>query len=183
MTKRVLLGKLPDGPNGYGLRVSKSGYDVTALRPGTAGSSDNEKLIFNSDWGGVLPILMNGITSVGAGGTASVSYTSNLGYYPFASALININGRGWESLQYMNLCYRLTNQPHRSYYTYNAQQYSVSSKSSDATVVISANPQNTYTYAGDRTDIVQYRLYTDHLEFYCSQAAQLYYIVYAVKAF
>ena len=87
MTKRLLLGAFPDG--GYGLRISEPGYDVTS------NPVNNEQLLFNSDWPGVLPIYLIGNVSVN-NSTVTVSFPDNLGYIPMASALINDNGGGYQ---------------------------------------------------------------------------------------
>ena len=74
MTKRVLIGAFPGG--GYGVRVSKSGYDVTS------NPVDQSQLTFNSDWKSMLPIYKRGSVSVPNNTTQTISYTS-LGYLPF----------------------------------------------------------------------------------------------------
>jgi hypothetical protein len=180
MVTRVLLGKFPDGdnsPNGYGLRISQAGYEVTVANP------DNERLVFNSDWPSILPLHINGSLSVSAGGTASVAHS--LGYIPFASALINIGARGWESYQCANICYRLVNNPTRSYYPLNTNVTPArpSSNASTASETVAANPQQIYTYDGDRTTLARFYTDTSNAYFYCSEAAQLYYLVYRMKAF
>jgi hypothetical protein len=175
MTKRILLGSFPSG--GFGLRISKPGYDVTS------NPVNNEELIFNSDWPNILPLHINGSLSVSAGGTASVAHS--LGYIPFASALINIGGRGWESYQCANICYRLVNNPTRSYrgLNTNIQPARPNSDPSTASETVAANPQQVYTYDGDRTTLARFYTDTSNAYFYCSEAAQLYYLVYRMKAF
>jgi hypothetical protein len=86
MTRRVLLGHLPDGH--YGLRVSEPGYDV-ASHP-----VDDEKLFFSSDWPALLPIHITGYAELN-NELLDVSY-SNLGFTPHCAALINVNNKGWE---------------------------------------------------------------------------------------
>jgi hypothetical protein len=82
MTQRVLLGKFPEG--GYGLRVSEAGYDVTS------NPIDNTRLVFNSDWASTLPIYLSGSANVPNNSFTRVDFP-NLGYTPFAMALINHN--------------------------------------------------------------------------------------------
>jgi hypothetical protein len=187
MAKRVLIGKLPDGPNGYGLRVSKPNYDVTALRPGTPGSADNEKLIFNSDWGAILPIYITGQTSVSAGNTTTVNYPNNLGYVPFASAFVNVSSRGWEKYSCANVCYRMVQNATRSAYCQTPgsnPQASCVSTAGAANLVFVANPQNIYIYEGPSVNNVRFNVYNDRLTFYSSgESALLYYIVYQMQAF
>lgn len=172
MSKRVLIGGFPDG--GYGLRVSQSGYDVTS------NPVDNSKLVFNSDWADVLGIYQTGTLSVSAGGTTTAAH--NLGYIPFASALINIGGRGWEQLQCMNIAFPIIRSMSWSYTDYNTTNgsYYVTSTSRD----FRPNPMQTYTFEGDgRTDAVQFEVTSTGVSFYSSAAAQLYYIIYCSKAF
>lgn len=106
MTSRILIGKFPTGdssPNGYGVRVSQPGYDVTTPNP------DNAKLVFNSDWQDVLAVATdtngNAMTiGINASTPGNVyTYTHNLGYIPFIAAFININGQGWEKYHSSNM--------------------------------------------------------------------------------
>lgn len=172
MTKRVLIGKFPDG--GYGLRVSKAGYDVTS------NPVNNEQLVFNSDWADVLGIYQTGTLSVSAGGTATAAH--NLGYIPFASAMINIGGRGWEHLQGANVAV-----PFVQTVTQGGNDSPTPGDTSNQynhTDTFNLIPQEVYTYDNDgRCDKVQFNVSTSNVSFYCSAAAQIYYIVYCSKAF
>jgi hypothetical protein len=187
MVKRILIGKLPDGPNGFGLRISKPGYDVEALRPGTPGSTDNEKLVFNSDWQTVLPIYITGQTSVSSGGTATVNFPENLGYIPFASAFVNVSSRGWEKYTCANACYRLIQKAGTGSYCAKPGQNSgegCQDSKNSVDVIFSANPQNVYIYEGDRANNLRFNVFNNRLTFYSSgEGASLYYIIYRMKAF
>lgn len=184
MTQRILLGKFPAGdnsPNGYGLRISKAGYDVNTPNP------NNEQLIFNSDWPTVLPIYTTGQTSVNAGGTATVNFPQDLGYIPFASAFVNVSGRGWEKYTCANVCYRLIQKAGTGDYcktpgsNYGA---SCASTQSSVDVIFNANPRNIYIYEGDRANRLQFNVFNNRLTFHSSsENASLYYIIYRMKAF
>lgn len=148
MSNRVLLGKFPDGdnsPNGYGLRISKPGYEVTVANP------DNEKLIFNSDWIGILPLYSSGLRKIFrqnaqptgsdykvddvwidtndnnkkykwsgsawvAGTLDYISVAHDLSYIPFVSAMVNVGSRGWEHYAGLNLTQRCIQLKTRDYY-------------------------------------------------------------------
>lgn len=85
MTKRIALGALNGGS--FGLRVSQPGYDVTTLNPQNV-VSDNQNLIFNSDWASVLPLVASGSVALGAGASETVSY-DDLGFTPFANIMFS----------------------------------------------------------------------------------------------
>lgn len=91
MARRVLLGAFPDG--GYGLRVSKPGWDVEMNPVNNAG------MMFNSDWASCLPIhWRSGAFSIGAGAAFSLGY-ADLGYVPFVAAIYqNPVGAGWATV-------------------------------------------------------------------------------------
>lgn len=77
MARRTILGHFTDG--GYGLRVSKPGYDVMT------NPVDNSQLMFNSDWASCFPIhWTSGMFAIGAGGSTNLYFTA-LGYVPFCS--------------------------------------------------------------------------------------------------
>jgi hypothetical protein len=75
MVTRVLIGKHPD--NTYGLKVSEPGYDVMT------NPVDRQRMIFDSTWVALNPILYRGETYVGAG-TSVTDFYPSLGYIPFA---------------------------------------------------------------------------------------------------
>lgn len=89
MVARVLIGKHPNGS--YGLKVSESGYDVLT------NPLDGERLIFDSDWTALNPILIRGQVYVPASPNAStfvytsVAYGQTLSYAPFFLALWTTN--------------------------------------------------------------------------------------------
>lgn len=178
MTQRILLGKFPSGdnsPNGYGLRISQAGYDVTTPNP------DNERLIFNSDWQDALALAktsggsdMVGTLSVGAGGTSTFDH--NLGYIPFASAFVNIGGRGWEKYQGSNVLFsRYVNTP--SYPVFNG------TITTNQTWQCCENPEQVYSFSGNVMTNAQFKVTNSQVIFYCSEAASLYYMIYRMKAF
>lgn len=156
MTKRVLLGAFPDG--GYGLRVSKAGYDVSS------NPVDNTQLIFNSDWPAILPIYATGYMYIGAGSTQSASYPS-LGYLPFCSALVNV-GRGWEQL---------------------SMSTALQSKTLPATNLIAtpvnASPAYQYAFSGGTYTTLQVRAFSNNISIYCSESIQVKWVVYRLQAF
>ena len=86
MVKRISLGAQPDGH--YGLRVSKSGYDVTT------NPVDNTQLNFNSDWPSLLPIYLKGSFSLTGsssgyqGPTQTIAFSS-LGFVPYVLIIYN----------------------------------------------------------------------------------------------
>ena len=167
MSNRVLLGKFPSGdnsPNGYGLRISKAGYNVNTPNP------DNQSLIFNSDWKDVLPVFATGKLSVAAGGTATFNH--NLGYIPFIAGFVNVGNRGWAAYSPCNVLF--------SHYVW-TPTYSYGGN--DTRDLCVENPQNVYSYSGDRLTNLQYRATSSQITFYCTEAAQLYYIIYQTKAF
>lgn len=177
MVKRVLIGKFPAGdnsPNGYGVRVSQAGYDVTTPNP------DNSRLVFNSDWQDVLALSKNtnstdmvGTLSVGAGGTASFNH--NLGYIPFASAFVDV-GYGWEKYQGSNVLFsRYVNTP--SYPVFDGTY------TTNKTWQCCENPQQVYSFSGDVMTNLQFRVTNNQVQFYCSSAASLYYMIYRMRAF
>jgi len=175
MVQRVLIGKFPVGdnsPNGYGLRISRPGYNVNVANP------DNERLIFNSDWEGILPLLSNGTISNGQ----SVSH--GLGFIPFVSAMVNIGGRGWE--QYVSLNFSPSTY-HRDSYGYwrlvnpQTQQYI----GDTAAQVFTPRPQQRFAYTTDRAGIDQCRVRVDatNLYFDCASSAQCRYMIFNLRAF
>lgn len=171
MAKRVLIGKFPDG--GYGLRVSKSDYDVTS------NPVDNEQLVFNSDWADVLGIYQTGTLSVSAGGTDTA--THNLGYIPFASAMLKVGTRDWENLQCANVA-----SPFIVTFKQGGNAESTSGQTNlyDHYCSFNSNPQEVYTYDNDgRTEKVQFNVSRTGVSFYSTLAADLYYIIYCAKAF
>lgn len=74
MVDRVLMGKFPDG--GYGLRVSEPNYNVNS------NPIDNERLIFNSDWSSLNPVILRGSATVSARGQQYVNFGFTLPYVP-----------------------------------------------------------------------------------------------------
>ena len=96
MKRRILLGAFPDG--GYGLRVSKPGWDVEMNPVNNAG------MMFNSDWASCLPVhWRSGQFIIYTGQTLVLSY-ADLGYTPFCAALYT-NG---SLLQPLNTGYGLS---------------------------------------------------------------------------
>ena len=79
MTKRILLGKFPDG--GAGLRISRPGKDVMANPP------VQEDLQFNSDWFSALPIHQMGQVTVPNNATTTVVFPA-LAYPPMILAYV-----------------------------------------------------------------------------------------------
>lgn len=75
MANRIVIGQMPDGS--FGVRVSQAGYDVLS------NPVDNEKLIFNSDWGSTVPLYLKGSYNKTSSETTldTISFTS-LGYVP-----------------------------------------------------------------------------------------------------
>ncbi|MDB5597368.1 MAG: hypothetical protein JWM36_4329 [Hyphomicrobiales bacterium] len=86
---RILIGKIP-GAN-YGIRISQTGYNA-ASNP-----VDQEKLLFNSDWGEIMPIHQVGsfvhrtTAQQGTEVNQLVSYPT-LGYVPFVEFYAQGNG-------------------------------------------------------------------------------------------
>jgi len=74
VTRRVLIGKFPDG--GSGIRISQPGYDVES------NPVDNEKLHFNSDWQSTSLIHATGSITCPFNATTSASWSA-LPYIPF----------------------------------------------------------------------------------------------------
>lgn len=189
MAKRVLFGKLPEGTNKYGLRISKSGYDVTTPNP------DNQQLLFNSDWVGILPIHKADVLEITtSGGTAT--YTHNLGYIPFATALINIYEgsayRGWEHYSPVNIVQRFVVPASRTYYGKQAQYdqygnfmgYIYPEKSlSDTFTRIPRQVYATETYNQTEIPAMKVAVTSTQLIFTTSARAKLQYIIYRLKAF
>ena len=174
MTKRILLGKFPDGdssPNGYGLRISKEKYDVTTPNP------DNEQLIFNSDWQGILPIYRSGILNQGE------SYAHGLGFIPFVSAMITLdNGTSWEQHVCLNYGAREINTVDQSYWGYSQTNQRVEWMT--RTNSYKQRPQGKYAYDGDsRTNQCKVRVNTTTLYFDSSVASEIFYMIYNWKAF
>ena len=85
--RRTILGKFADG--GYGLRVSKPGFDANE------NPVNHEHLIFNSDWGGTMPVYEIGhVNEVSAGAsTGTFTYSGgDLGYIPMVLIYVECNG-------------------------------------------------------------------------------------------
>lgn len=179
MVTRVLLGKFPAGdnsPNGYGLRISKPGYEVTVANP------DNEKLVFNSDWEGILPLHMSGLINSGG----SVSH--GLGYIPFISAMVNIAGRGWEQYVCLNYGARVMSKRNVKYFGFDTQPSNPTTQTpSEKTAErdFTVRPQNRYAFQENRNGLDTCNVYVDatSLYFTCSSSAQAYYMIYRWKAF
>lgn len=175
MVTRVLLGKFPAGdnsPNGYGLRISKQGYEVTVANP------DNEKLVFNSDWENVLSIAVN---SDGSTKTALIdapssntlySYTHNLGYIPFIAAFVNVNGQGWEH-------YHASNMLLSKYVKMSAW----AGESVNQFWFSNQNDFRQYAFDGGAVTKIQVKATTTEITCLCSQPAKFYIIVYRARAF
>jgi hypothetical protein len=180
MVQRVLIGKFPDGdssPNGYGLRISKPGYDVKVANP------DNEKLVFNSDWAGILAVHLVGQTSVSAGGTATVAH--NLGYIPFITGMVNIGNRGWEQYVSINYGARTASRDTYSYYRLvnaTTQQYQAVQ---DDSYDFAPRPQQRYAFEENRDGLDTCKIYADatNLYFNCSSSALCQYLIFRMKAF
>jgi len=181
MSKRVLLGKFPDGdnsPNGYGLRVSKSGYDVSTVSP------DNANLIFNSDWAGILPLHTSGLETVSAGTTKTIQH--GLGYIPFVSALVNVSSRGWEQYACVNLTQRCIQLKTRDYYKRTTDSFgNITYPKNTLTDYLSDNPERVYSYndTSGKVDTVRIKAYSDRIELYASVTTSFYYMIYRQKAF
>jgi hypothetical protein len=156
MVKRVLLGRFPDG--GFGLRVSQAGYDVTS------NPVDNEKLIFNSDWPGILPIYATGYMNLSADSTTTASYT-DMGYIPFCSALVNV-GRGWEQLSMST-----------------ALQSKTLPANNPIATPVDASPAYQYAWSGGRYTTFNIRTFSNSIVVYCSEAIQVKWTVYRLRAF
>ena len=92
MVARVLLGKHPDGV--YGLRVSEPGYDVLT------NPLDPERMVFDSQWTALNPILLRGQATVSAStssayATTTVNFGETLAYAPMFFALWTKDGTTW----------------------------------------------------------------------------------------
>jgi hypothetical protein len=159
MTSRILLGKFPVGdtsPNGYGLRISKYGYDVNTANP------DNEKLIFNSDWPTLLPLHIKGTTSVN-NTTVSVPF-NNLGYIPFIAALVDV-GRGIQLYQtaqdYLNRNIQVT----------------------PSGTTVDASPVYQFTNTGNVYNNAEIKVFGNAISFRSNVNATFYWFVYRRRAF
>ena len=157
MVKRVLLGKFPD--NGYGLRISEAGYDVSS------NPVDNEKLIFNSDWPAVLPVHATGYMNLTAGQTQTAAF-ADLGYIPFCSALVDI-GRGWEQLAM----------------TTALQWKKEQVPGVVVTGEVNSSPAYQYVWSGDSYTNFNIRTLGNSLIVYCNEAIQVKWTVYRLRAF
>ena len=180
MAKRVLLGRFPEGDNSptkFGLRISKPGYDVTTPNP------NNEQLIFNSDWQGILPLHMSGILANGG----SVSH--GLGYIPFISAMVNIGGRGWEQYACLNYGPRVMNKKSVGYAGFTGTQPANPTTQTPSNLTaahdFTCRPQNKYAFQENRDGLDTCTIYADtsSLYFNCSSSASAYYMIYRWKAF
>lgn len=95
MGRRVVLGALPGG--GYGLRVSRPGYDV--LDPGLG----PQQLAFDSRWPTAARVHMEG--QIYCGPVSGISTYSTVGFgldfgtIPPVITLVN-NGAGWQPSDY-----------------------------------------------------------------------------------
>lgn len=156
MTKRILIGRFPDG--GYGLRVSQAGYDVTT------NPVDNEQLVFNSDWPNILPIYVTGYMNISAGSTQSASYPT-LNYLPFCSALVNV-GRGWEQLSMST-----------------ALQSKTLPATNPIATPVNASPAYQYAFSGGTYTTLQVRAYNNYISIYCSESLQVKWVVFKQQAF
>lgn len=155
MTKRVLIGAFPDG--GYGLRVSQPGYDVTS------NPVDNEKLVFNSDWVGLLPVHVTGTTTCNAT-TVSVPFP-NLGYIPFCAALINV-GSGTQLYQ-------------------TAQDFLNKNKTVNAAIgtQVDASPVYEFSNTGNVYWNAEIKMFGNSVSFTTNVNATFYWVVYRRRAF
>lgn len=156
MTKRILIGRFPDG--GYGLRVSQAGYDVTT------NPVDNEQLVFNSDWPAILPVYTTGYMNLSAGNTITAYYT-DIGYIPFCSALVNI-GRGWEQLS-MSTALQSKTQP----------------ANNPIATPVDASPRYQYAWSGGYFTSFNMRTFSGSIVVYCSESIQVKWTVYRLRAF
>lgn len=92
MVKRVNFGVLGDGS--IGLRVSKPGYNVATNPP------DPTQLVFDSNWGAVLPIYYStGVFSLANGATQTFNFPAALSYTPFFCWMLSLNGSLWYEMQ------------------------------------------------------------------------------------
>jgi hypothetical protein len=175
MVQRVLIGKFPDGDSsqyGYGLRISKPGYDVKVANP------DNEKLVFNSDWQNILAIATNSDGSLKVQGINASSpntvyyYDHNLNHIPFIAAFINIDGQGWEHYHSSNMLLSKYVQMDK-WAGESVQQYWFSNQ----------NDLRAYAYDGNVATKVQIKVTKTQVTCLCSKPAKFYIIVYKAKAF
>ena len=146
MTKRLLLGAFPDG--GYGLRISWPGYDVTS------NPVDNEGLLFNSDWPGVLPIYLIGNVSV-SNSTVTVDFPDNLGYLPMASALMIDSADSGGGYQMFSL----------------------------SNCIVDIGTLNGYVFQGTAFTNVKITLYESYATFYSNGAIDFSYAIYRIPGF
>lgn len=184
MAKRVLIGKFPDG--GYGLRVSKPGYDVTS------NPVNNEQMVFNSDWQDILSIYAMGTLNSGG------SYTHGLGYIPFVAGFINSFGN-WEKLMPTNALF--SRQESSSVSWGNNTTYK-NSAGQDKSCSVASKTLNTYGnvrhgYANsgnaaisrdlnnnqEYIKLIEFRATNNVITFSSSAGGQLRYIIYRMKAF
>lgn len=181
MTNRILIGKFPTGdssPNGYGVRVSQPGYDVTTANP------DNQKLIFNSDWQDVLALAAdaNGNALIfsqdaSSGGTV-YTYTHSLNYIPFVAAFVNVNGQGWENYHSSNML---------------LSKYVDTAANQGETIgrhwFSNQNDKRSYSFEGSASlngtavPHVQIKVTTTTLSCMCTVPAKFYVLIYKAKAF
>ncbi len=182
MVKRVLIGKFPDG--GYGLRVSKPGYDVTS------NPVNNEQMVFNSDWPDILSIYTMGTLNSGG------SYTHGLGYIPFVAGFINAFGN-WEKLMPTNALF--SRQESTSYSWGNndwpAGNVQKTGQISSGTLDTYGNPRDSYANSGNAAisrdlnnnqeyiKLIEFRATNNVITFSSSTGGQLRYIIYRMKAF
>jgi hypothetical protein len=160
MVTRVLLGKFPAGdnsPNGYGLRISEAGYEVTVANP------DNERLVFNSDWPAVLPIHKAG-PSVSVN-NATVRYSfPDLGYTPFVSALVKLGDRDWEAYTTSNALVK-------------------TSRAATAVTNVDCFPQGQLAYSGDTFTNLRLAVFPSYVDIYCNSSVSVYPFIYKMRAF
>jgi|688.fasta_scaffold13803_6 hypothetical protein len=159
MTKRVLIGKFPDG--GYGMRVSEPGYDVTS------NPVNNERLVFSSDWQSLLPIHAVGTISVN-NSTASANF-ADLGYIPHSSSLVKVLTSGWPSDWQQ---YGTTNSIVRPTETYGI-------------VGSTVNMSQLYDfgYEEDDNDRLQINVKSNMITVFSNLSVQVYYTIYKLVAF
>lgn len=159
MSKRVLLGKFPDG--GYGMRVSEPGYDVSS------NPVDNERLIFSSDWQALLPIHAVGTISVN-NSTVTNSFV-DLGYIPHSSSLVKVATSGWPT----------------DWQQYGTTNSIIRPKEGYGLVGSTVNMSQLYDfgYEEDDNDKLQINVTNNNITVYSNLNLQVYYTIYKLKAF